>query len=136
MTVPEIDAFNASLKRCLASTRFLADFYDGFIASSEDVRRKFEHTDFERQTRMVADSLYMMAVAAQTGKDSVAWAEMSRLADRHGGNDLAIRPELYDRWLECLLAAVRSHDPQFSPEVEANWRRTLGPGIDYMRSRY
>ena len=45
-------------------------------------------------------------------------------------------PRLYDLWLECLIEAVRGHDPQFSAELESAWRETLAFGIDYMRARY
>jgi len=131
-----VATFLASLKRCLATPAFLNAFYRSFVDSSDEVREKFRNTDFERQTRMVADSLYVLAVAAQGSRDSPAWAALPRLADRHGRGDLDIRPELYDVWLECLLEAVRGHDPEHSPEIDAAWRSTLAKGIEYMRSRY
>ena len=31
---------------------------------------------------------------------------------------------------------VRTHDPKFTPEVEAAWREVMGFGIDYMRKRH
>jgi hypothetical protein len=31
---------------------------------------------------------------------------------------------------------VRTHDPQFSADVEAAWRVILAFGVDYMRARY
>ena len=131
-----VEAFLASLKRCLATPVFLDDFYRIFLDSSEEVREKFRNTDFERQTRMVADSLYVLAVAVQGNRESPAWAAVPRLAARHSRSDLNIRPELYDVWLECLLEAVRRHDPELSPEIEAAWRSTLAVGIEYMRSQY
>ena len=116
----------------------MKEFYDLFIASSDEVREKFRHTDLEQQRRMVADSLYLMAVAGQSPgrEESVAWSEMSRLAERHAQSDRNIRPALYDLWLDCLLQAAREHDPEFSPAVEAAWRDTLRPGIEFMQARY
>jgi hemoglobin-like flavoprotein len=126
------------VSRCLARPDFMKDFYDLFIASSDEVREKFRHTDLEQQRRMVADSLYLMAVAGQSpGREkSVAWSEMSRLAQRHAQSDRNIRPALYDLWLDCLLKAARKHDPEFSPAVEAAWRATLRPGIEFLQARY
>jgi len=132
----QIDAFRASLNRCLSNPNFLRRFYEIFLDSSEEVRQKFRNTDFPRQTRILADSLYMMAVAAQLESDSQAWGEMARLAKRHGREDLDIRPGLYDLWLECLLKAASVHDPAFSPAIEAAWRETLRVGIQYLSSRY
>ena len=135
-----VDVFLASLKRCLASEDFLRDFYRRFMASSEEVRRKFENTDLERQARVLEDSLYLMTVVAQSSRSSEevspAWTEMSRLARMHSRDQLDIRPGLYDLWLQCLLDAARSGDPEFTPEIEEDWRKTLTIGIEYLRSRY
>jgi len=135
-----IEVFRASLRRCLDSDDFLRHFYHLFLGSSEEVRQKFEHTDFERQSRVLADSLYLIAVAAQskqTGEEaSPAWIEMDRLASLHAHDQLDIRPGLYDLWLHCLLEAARGHDPEFSPDIEEAWRDTLAIGIEYLRSRH
>lgn len=141
MTGEHAAKFRASLNRCLANPAFLKRFYDLFMASSDEVREKFRNTDFSRQTRVLADSLYLMAVAAQAAAahgeaESPAWVEMARLAKRHSGADLDVRPEHYDLWLDRLLAAAREHDPQFSPEVETGWRETLAVGIEFLRSRH
>lgn len=132
----QIDAFRASLNRCLAEPEFLRHFYEIFVESSPEVREKFKNTDFPRQTRVLADSLYMMAVAAQLERNAEAWAEMDRLARRHDRTGLDIRPGLYDLWLDCLLRAVARHDPEYSREIETAWRETLAVGIEYLRSRH
>src|SRR5512136_2488904 len=98
--------FRSSLRRCLAEPDFLTHFYHAFLASSEEVRDKFKDTDFERQTRVLADSLYMMAVVGEGEKQGPAWAEVARLARLHSRSQLDIRPGLYDLWLQCLLQAA------------------------------
>jgi hypothetical protein len=130
------DTFIASLKRCLQRPEFLLDFYGYFMDHSEEVREKFKNTDIKRQVRVLADSFWAMSVAAQGPRTSTAWADLPRLAVRHGRGDLDIPPHLYDAWLDCLIQAVRKHDSLFSAEVEAAWRQTLAPSIDYMRSKY
>lgn len=131
-----VETFRGSLKRCLDAPDFLLDFYGLFMASSDEVREKFAKTDFKRQTRVLADSLWAMAVAAQGRTGSPAWDDLPRLAELHGRSKLDIRPELYDQWLDCLVEAARRHDGSFSPEVEAAWRETLAVGIALMRSGY
>jgi hemoglobin-like flavoprotein len=133
MTSEQVEAFRASLKRCLDDASFMKDFYDRFTASSDEVGEKFRHTDFERQNRVLADSLYVMAAAAQSGEESLPWREIKHIALRH--RELKIGPHLYDLWLDCLLQAARAHDPQFSPDLEAAWRSTLAPGMDFFRAR-
>jgi hemoglobin-like flavoprotein len=130
------DSFLASFGRCRAATGFLDAFYQRLLASSDEVRAKFASTDMMRQVRMLEDSLFVVANAVQGEEGSPARSDLPRIAARHSHKDLDIRPELYDVFLECLIVTVRTHDPQFSPEVEAAWREVMGFGIDYMRKRY
>src|SRR5215468_6422738 len=116
------DTFLASFNRCRSAAGFFEAFYDRFIASSEEVKAKFVGTDMKRQFRMLEDSLYVVAVAVQGEEGSIARGDLPRIAARHSRQDLDIRPGLYDTWLECLVATVRTKDPQFSAEVEAAWR--------------
>lgn len=131
-----VEQFRASLKRCLAAPDFLLDFYGTFMDSSDEIRDKFRDTDMKRQTQVLADSLWSMAVAAQGRPGSPSWGDLPRLAELHGRRHLDIRPQHYDRWLDCLVASARRHDPLFSAETEAAWRETLSVGIEFMRSRY
>jgi len=131
-----VDVFRASLRRCLSDPRFLTSFYDAFVGSSEEVREKFKNTDMSRQVRMLEDSLYVLAVAAQGGHASPARGALPGLAKRHSREDLDIRPGLYDLWLAALLQTVAACDPEHMPQIEAAWRDTLSAGIEYMRSRY
>lgn len=136
MSTSDTEVFRASLRRCLADNTFIHAFYDLFVDSSPEVREKFKSTDFPRQARVLADSLYLMAVASESKDDSIAWSEMNRLAERHSRKGLDVRPELYQSWLDCLVKAAAKFDPQFSPEIEASWRRALLPGIEHLRSAY
>lgn len=131
-----VEVFRASLKRCLEKPDFLLDFYGTFMASSDEIRDKFRNTDFKKQTEVLADSLWAMAVAAQGEPGSPALRDLPRLAERHSRRDLDVRPELYDDWLDSLVATARRHDPMFSPEIADAWRATLAVGIEILRSQY
>jgi hemoglobin-like flavoprotein len=136
MSSQATDLFLHSLTRCLAVPAFLDGFYDRFVGSSEEVREKFRGVDLKRQVRMLQDSLYVVAVAAQGEEGSPARDALPWLAARHSRHDLDIRPELYDLWIDCLVETARAHDPEFGPEVETAWRETLTLGANYMRERY
>jgi len=130
------DTFLASLGRCRATAGFLDAFYQRFVASSDEVRAKFAKTDMMRQVQMLEDTLFVVANAVQGEEGSPARSDLPRIAERHSRRDLDIGPELYDLFLECLVVTVRTHDPKFTPEVEAAWREVMGFSIDYMRKRY
>ncbi|MBI3374589.1 MAG: globin [Betaproteobacteria bacterium] len=129
----DIELFNDSIERCSASPEFLRRFYTLFLASSDTVAKKFEHTDLRKQASLLKASLYIM-ITASGESDRVVHLE--RLAKRHSRAELDIKPELYDLWLDRLVQAVGEFDPMFDAEIEAAWRRMLRPGIDFMKSRY
>jgi hemoglobin-like flavoprotein len=136
MTSERDDVFVASLKRCLTVPDFLTSFYDRFRSSSEEVRQKFSDTDFVTQNRVLAESLFALAILPQGKPESIIRSQIERLAERHSHIDLDVAPRLYDLWLDCLIASARECDPDFTPEIETAWRETLSVGIEYMRSRY
>jgi hemoglobin-like flavoprotein len=133
---PSVELFLASLKRCLAVSGFMDDFYGRFVGSSAEVREKFKNTDMKRQAQMVADSLYVVANAVQSEEDSPARRDLPRIAARHSRTERDIGPGLYPLWIGCLLETVRAHDAHFSPEVERAWQDVLTFGADYMRQHY
>lgn len=125
----------SSLTRCHETGRFLDRFYEIFLASSPKIAEKFAHTDFVRQKQSLLASLQAMILAA---RDEVHGPEheLKELARRHGSGDLQIGAELYDLWLDSLLATVAECDPENSAEVQEAWERVMGVGIRYMLENY
>lgn len=133
MNERDVELFNDSIERCSGKPDFLRRFYALFLASSDTVARKFEHTDLRKQARLLKTSLYILMLASG---ESERIAHLERLARLHSRTELDIRPELYDLWLDRMVQAVSEFDPLFDAEIETAWRRVLQPGIEYMKSRY
>ena len=129
----DVELFNDSIERCSCRSDFLRRFYTLFIASSDTVAKKFEHTDLRKQARVLKTSLYIMISASGESERTV---HLERLAKLHSRAGACIKPELYDLWLDRLVQAVKEFDPMFNPETETAWRRVLQPGIEFMKSRY
>ena len=134
MANPLASSFYDSLDRCLAAPGFLTRFYDLFLASSPEVRAKFQHTDFTRQRRMLSTSLHLILAASYGAPES--HTHLARLASLHGKHGRDITPHLYELWLEALVAAASEHDPDFSPRLGDAWREMLRPGIDTLLAGY
>ena len=128
-------AFEASLERCSVQPRFMDIFYDQFIDSSPKVRAKFAGTDLIRQKQMVWASLALLLEGARQ-EGGRPPEHLGALARRHGAQGLAVGAELYDLWLDSLLAAVRQCDPAWCLAVEAAWERVMGWGIHFLCSHY
>jgi hemoglobin-like flavoprotein len=129
-----LQTFGESLRRCGAEATFLDRFYDRFLASSPKVREKFASTDFVRQKRAVLASLDLIHRVAQAPEE--ADRHLRDVAERHSSSQLDVGAELYDLWLDSLLATVREVDPAFGPEVEQAWEDVMAVGIRYLTSRY
>jgi hemoglobin-like flavoprotein len=130
-----LEQFEDSLRRCNADPGFLDRFYERFLRSSPKVREKFRDTDFVRQKRMLQASLQLLLVAAQDeGERPTPY--LDEVAARHSASQMAIGAELYDLWLDSLLATVAEVDPAWGPEVEDAWESVMTIGIAYLVSRF
>lgn len=124
-----------SLSRCNQRPEFLERFYELFIDSSPDIRKKFENTDFEMQKRVLRDSLFLMLSAAGTTV-GYAHVQLEKLAKRHSHNDLGIKPEWYALWLDTLLQTVAEFDADYSDAIDAAWRDSMKEGIELLAAGY
>ena len=129
--------FTKSYNRALGAEKdgksFLEEFYNRFASSSEEVAKKFEGVDMEKQQQVVRDSLYHMVNCYRQRKIN---NEIIGIAVQHNRVNLNIRPELYDLWLECLIDTARIFDDEFDKFVELSWRIVMSMGITYMKFRY
>ena len=127
--------FSDSLARCNSNPAFVERFYEIFLAASPKVKEKFAHTDFARQRAALRASLDAMLLAAKDPEKN-PHEYLHDLAERHSSRDRNIGAELYDLWLDSLLATVTEFDPKNSPDVQAAWERVMMVGISYLLSRY
>ncbi|MEJ2445667.1 MAG: globin [Exilibacterium sp.] len=131
------NTFDASYERILhkkiAGKSFFDTFYDNFMSSSKEVRERFKNTDMARQKRMLKKSFYSLFIfyASSNADDYLV-----KIATHHNSQNLNIRPELYDIWLDTLVKTVETFDHEFSKNVELAWRLVLAPGITYMKFKH
>ena len=124
----------ASYDRCLEDDRFYDTFYDKFLAKSEEIPPLFATTDFRRQKQMIRMSVRMM-VRLGAGEAGTKLA-ISKLGESHSRRQHNIPAHLYDLWLDALCESIAQHDPDYTPELEQQWRDTMKPGIEMMISMY
>lgn len=135
MRARTISTFVGSLERCTAKPDFEERFYQTFLASSPKVAEKFANTDFEKQKRALRASFNTMLLAVTDGEGGPE-KHLNELAERHSRHQLDIGAELYDYWLDSLLATVKEFDNECSSEVTDAWERVMDVGIRYLLSRY
>lgn len=128
------DLFIASLDRCSSDEKFIPSFYERFLASSDEVRKKFMLTDFEKQNAMLLRSLRLAAGATAGDLDSLR--EVRERAQTHDRYHLDIEPRLYEVWLENAIATAADYDPEWNDSIEQAWRTILGHVINRMIRYY
>lgn len=132
-TTPK-DQFIESLNRCLKHEQFIPTFYQRFMASSKEVRDRFQDTDFNRQNQMLIRSLNLAARATEGEQEALQ--ELKERARTHDRFHLNIRPELYELWLASILETARKFDDRWTEEIQSAWMSILGYVIKYMIRRY
>jgi hypothetical protein len=65
-----------------------------------------------------------------------AQSHLDMIGKSHSRSQHNIAPELYDKWLDCLISAAKEHDELFDLTIETAWRKTLTHGISAMKAMY
>lgn len=128
-----VDSYARVGARDLETGNFFDAFYKQFVNSSPIVADKFRNTDMDRQRDMLKVSLDHMVYFAIDREET---EEIARVAGVHSKSRTDIPHQLYELWLESLLATVARFDDEYDAEVEAAWREALGPAIEYMKRHY
>ena len=123
-----------SFGRCVAKPKFIDRFYEIFLASSPEIKPRFEHTDFAKQKELLQRGLTMLVMFSDGSE--TAKMTLDRIGDSHNRKGINIPPALYRFWMDSLIKTVSEFDPKFSPEVESAWRRVIQKGVDYIVAKY
>jgi hemoglobin-like flavoprotein len=124
------EIFNNSYERCTKDDQFFDRFYQIFLASNEEVKKKFRLTDMEKQKGMLKNSLIFLLASYL---DS---SQLNKIARSHSKQQYNIEPKLYVFWLDSMIESVRVTDSHFSEDIESAWRAVMQKGIDYMIRNY
>jgi hemoglobin-like flavoprotein len=127
------DSFQRVLGEGAYNPAFTGRFYEIFLSRSPAIAARFEKTDMSAQKTMLHDSLLTLATFH---RDRVLTGELRRLAAIHGRRRHDVPAELYELWLDALVATVAEFDSDYEDEVGLAWRIALSPGICYMQYCY
>jgi hemoglobin-like flavoprotein len=121
-----------SYGRSCNNPQFYEDFYNNFMSQSDEVRKMFANTDMAAQRGLLRGGIMWLVMHARGMSD----AKIRALGESHSRAKLDIHPSYYSLWLDALIDTLRSHDPEFSPQLETTWRATLSPSIEMIKSMY
>jgi hemoglobin-like flavoprotein len=123
-----------SFGRCTVNPKFLDRFYEIFLASHPTIGPMFAHTNMARQKGLLRAGLTMVVMHAQG--NSFGTRSLDKIAESHSKKNWNINPSLYPFWVNSLIQTIREVAPQMSPALEAEWRKTLEAGVNYIAAGY
>lgn len=132
MSLSPTDIVFQSYGRCCNRPDFFQHFYARFMASSDQIRARFDNTDMSAQHHLLRHGILQLVLHARGMSD----AKLRALGETHCRHALNIKPEWYDNWLDALVATIEQFDPEYSADVQSAWRNAITPGIDVIRNAY
>lgn len=130
------EIFNLSYWRVFgeagAENPFAETAYGKFLSHPE-IAAKFAQADPAKPMEMLRLSVTLAASYYFNRKPEHMLAKFATL---HSRGHLGIEPHLYQHWLESVLAAVQTHDPDCDVNVLEAWRRIMTPAVEFMQSKY
>ena len=124
----------SSFDRCEANGNFAETFYNNFLNSSPEIAPYFAATDFEKQRKVLRQSVYMMVTSDV--EDPGMRDMLGNLARIHSRAWRDIHPKLYELWLDGICKAASTLDPEWSEELERKWRARLRDGMQIIMAAY
>ena len=123
-----------SFARCERAGDFAEFFYERFLASSPRISPYFAETDFNRQRKVLRDSVHLMV--HRDAADPEMRAMLDSLGKAHGRRGRNIPPDLYELWLDSICATVKELDSEWGDELERKWRVRMRTGMQVIMAAY
>lgn len=135
----DFQSVKKSYGRCMITREtkeaFFNTFYSKFLNSNPAIAQMFKHTKFDKQITMLKNAISMAILFAEK-QDDLARDVLTKFRRSHSRARINVKPEYYEFWLNSLVDTLRECDPQFSVQLEADWRDMLQVTIDYMIEGY
>lgn len=126
---------NKSYGRAMVNNRTLIErFYELLMAASPELPPIFANTDMDKQNYLLEQGLNMAILYPQ--ENAIAKHALKRLRKLHNRDNLNIAPELYQYWIDSLVAAIEEADPEFDSRTAVHWRTVLAPAVEFIKEGY
>jgi len=124
----------ASFERCDSHGSFTDVFYEILLGKSDEIRKHFKSTNFEKQKKLLRASVYILVL--QDISSPKAQNILNKIGATHSKSQLNIPPNLYSIWLDSLCETLQKNDPEYDEVLESHWREIMREPIDYIVAQY
>ena len=77
-----------------------------------------------------------MSIMYAEKHDELAKDVLTKIRKSHSRERFNVKPEYYDYWLQSLIDTLKVCDPNFSDNLEQDWRDMMQVTIDYITEGY
>ncbi len=126
----------ASFGRCCLCKDFFDHFYNVFLGSSSQLKDMFAKTDFDKQKKLLKNSInYVLMYAKDRG--GISKSALDKVGVVHDRSHVNIKPNMYPLWTESLMKTIQHFEgPNFTQELNTAWREVIKPAIELLKSMY
>jgi len=137
MQIDYEEIFNLSYWRATQGIVDGVGFVDSFlarlVASSEEIQAFFVHSSGDALRSGILLALVHLASYYPHFEPDETLEEIAHAHNRYAR---AVKPHLYDLFLDHLIDTVADYDPEYEVHVGDSWRRVLAPGLEYIKAKY
>lgn len=127
----------SGLQRSYLRISRTSEFYDTFyeiLTQDAQVAKHFEGVGEARRAFFAKTSIPTLIMYVMGSP--LAEKRMRSLAKTHGRDQINVHPDLYEFWLETVIAMLWKYDEEFDEELEVIWRRAIRKGIEIFIDAY
>jgi hemoglobin-like flavoprotein len=130
MDQQDLKLFRESLDRVSVMQGFFDDFYDHFMAESDEIAGFFLNRDMAQLKKKLQDTLQMVADTVEDKPGLSLYIELlGRIHQR-----LKVERRHFTMWQAALVDTVALFDDQYDKRTEMAWNRVIGHVIDLLFS--
>ena len=112
---------------------FVDSFLTRLVASSEEIQAFFVHSSSDAlRSGILLALVHLTSYYPHFEPDET----LEEIAHAHNRYARAVKPHLYDLFLDHLIDTVADYDPEYEDYVGDSWRRVLAPGLEYIKAKY
>ena len=116
-----------SARRCMARQIFYDTFFGRLGAAVPEAAELFKDADEVVLKNFLRNAITLILSDAAGSRHAAD--KLAQVRERHGPSDLNLNPEWFPPWIEAVIVAARTADPQINHALETAWRKVITPGV-------
>ncbi len=124
----------SSVDRATEQGDLFGVFFELLLNSNLKIRSKFIGREVSKHKESLRDGIETVLLAAEG--DSNAQNQLTKLRETHSRDNIGVDPMLYRYWVDSFLRALELLDPEYTSDLEREWREIMRHVTSHMAEGY